>query len=441
MSLLALQLPTRERLGARESAGDTSTGLRLPSEWTFVFSADGRSPGPLSQSPAGLLPKADTVVLVLAPADISWHRVLIPKAAPVRMRAALAGVLEDALLDTDEATHLALAASATPGKTGWVAATHGPRLVAALAALETAGIGVDRVVAASEPSAEGMARGHFFTPSGAEKGADTEDTTPWLALARDDGVLCLRLAGALSRALQPPAGVAVRWSATPSAAIAAEKWLGGAVPLQTEAEHLFESANAGSNSAATSTNLRQFDLAVRHRGTRALRDAAKRFFSQEWRPVRWGLAALLALQVIGLNAYAWQQRQVLQSKRGALDSLLRAAHPQVRTILDAPAQMLGETERLRATAGRVGAADFEALLGAAAAAWPDGQAPVQTLRFESGRLTLAAPSWADGQITAFRERLKAAGYQVENAEGRLSVSPLAPNLASPGAARNGTAGS
>lgn len=438
MSLLVVQLPARERLGARASVGDTSTGLRLPTEWSFVFSADGRSPGPLSKATAGLLPKADSVVLVLALADVSWHRVLVPKAAPVRMRAALAGVLEDALLDADEATHLALAAGAAAGKTGWVAVTHGPRLAAALEALDAAGVSVERVVAASEPAADGTARGHVFTASAAESGVDAEDSAPWLALARDDGVLCMRLAGALSRAMQPAQGVAVRWSATPSAAIAAEKWLGSAVPLQTEAEHLFESAKESPNSATTSTNLRQFDLAVRHRGMRALRDAGKRFFSQEWRPVRWGVAALVALQVIGLNAYAWQQRQVLQGKRGAMDTLLRSAHPQVRTVLDAPAQMAGETERLRSTAGRVGAADFEALLGAAAAAWPDGQAPVQTLRFEAGRLTLAAPAWADGQVTAFRERLKASGYQVEYAEGRLSVSPSASASAS---ARSGLTGS
>jgi general secretion pathway protein L len=411
MSVLVVHLPARERLGTRAPAGDAATGLRLPSEWQFVLSADGRNPGPLSSATPGLLPKADSVVLVLAPADVSWHRVLIPKAAPVRMRAALAGVLEDALLDGDEATHLALAAGAVAGKTGWVAATHGPRLAAAIAALEAAGVSVERVVAACEPSAEGTARGHFFTQSVAQTGGQAEDSAPWLVLARDDGVVCLRLAGALARALQPPSAVAVRWSATPAAAIAAEKWLGGAVPLQTEAEHLFESAK----DSAGSTNLRQFDLAVRHRGTRALRDAAKRFFSQEWRPVRWGLAALLALQVIGLNAYAWQQRQVLQGKRSAMEALLRTAHPQVRTILDAPAQMSSETQRLRGTAG------------------------VQTLRFEAGRLTLAAPAWADGQVSAFRERLKISGYQVDNAEGRLSVSPL-PTQAPAAASRSGLTG-
>ena len=79
--------------------------------------------------------------------------------------------------------------------------------------------------------------------------------------------------------------------------------------------------------------------------------------------------------------------------------------------------MRRETEALRAAAGRPGDADLEVLLAAAAAAWPDGQGPVQTLHFEGGHLTLAAAGWADPQIAQFREvavqlRLAHVGEQV-----------------------------
>jgi general secretion pathway protein L len=102
--------------------------------------------------------------------------------------------------------------------------------------------------------------------------------------------------------------------------------------------------------------------------------------------------------------------------------LLRSTHPGVRTVLDAPVQMERETDRLRAAAGRAGDADLEALLAAAAGAWPDGLGPVQTLRFETGRLTVAAPGWGEPQLAQFRERLRAAGYAAEAAEGRITVS-------------------
>jgi general secretion pathway protein L len=421
MSLLIIKLPERERLGARASSAEPALAQRLPAEWSFVLSTDGRVAGPLSQATAGLLPKADRVVLVLAPADVSWHPVLVPKAPAARLRAALAGVMEDVLLDADDSTHLALAHNAVAGSTGWVAATHGPRLAGALQALEAAGVAVDQVVPAGEPTraapdtrtvdaaaAHSPARGHFFTATSGSEPA------PWLQLARHDGVVCVRLAGALSRAMQPAAGAPVRYTATPAAAVAAEQWLGSAVPLQTEAEHLLECAQSP-------TNLRQFDLALRHRGTRALRDVGKRFFSRDWRAVRWGLAALLGLQVLGLNAYAWQQRTALQAKRASMDQLLRTAHPSVRAVLDAPLQMATETERLRSAAGRVGADDFEALLAATAAAWPSTQAPVQTLGFEPGRLTLAAPGWPAADVAGLRTRLQAQGLVVDATEGRLTV--------------------
>jgi len=407
MSVLALLLPPRERLAARAAGADAAgSAARLPTEWPFVLSADGRSVAQQGSAAPALLPRADRVLLVLAEADVSWHRVDIPKAPAGRLRAALLGVMEEALLEEDETLHFALGEGSVPGQPGWVAVTHRPRLAAALAALEAAGLGIERVVAAAAPVVEGQpARGHFFT---AEPG---HEAMPGLTLARADGVATLRLNGALARALQPDTGAA-RWTATPAAAAAAERWLGTPVALLTEAERALEAAAAG-------TNLRQFDLAARHRGTRALSEGAQRFFSAAWRPVRYGVLALLLLNLIGLNAYAWQQRQALVAKRTAMNELLKSAHPGVRVVLDAPLQMQRENERLRAAAGRPGDADLEALWGAAAAAWPDGQGPVQSLRFDGGRLTLTVPGFGEPQLAQFRERLKGSGYSAELAEGRL----------------------
>jgi general secretion pathway protein L len=419
MSILAIQLPPRDRLLSRSAAHEAGAGLRLPAEWSYVLSTDGRSVAQQGRAAPSLFPRADHVVLVAGECDVSWHRLEVPRAPAARLRAALLGVMEESLLDDDEALHFALAPGAAGGQTAWVAVTHKPWLVAALTALETSGSNVERALPASQPGAP--ARGHFFV---AESGGQA---ISWLALSDLERAVCLPLSGGLARALQPARIEDVRWTTTPAAAAAAESWLGAPVPLLSDAERLLEAAQG-------SANLLQFELAARHRGWRAIGAAAQRFLSREWRPVRAGLAALLVLNLIGLNAYAWHQQTVIANKRAKMTALLKATFPGVRAVLDAPLQMEREIERLRVAAGRPGDSDLEALIGAAATAWPDGVGPVQTLRFESGQLTLAAASWAEPQVTQFRARLRPLGFAAELADGRVTVTRNVPKPGSKGVA-------
>jgi len=417
MSILALQLPPRPRLGARTEDG-AEVAARVPGEFEFVYSADGKHVTDSGRAAATLLPKADHTVLVLADADVGWHRIEIPKAPAARLRAALAGAMEEALLDDDEALHFALAPGAEPGGSGYVAVTHRGWLADALAVLDAAGRPAEQVVPLAAP--RDRPRGHFK--------AGPDGAVPEIVLASREGVSCVRLDGALARAILPADEHEMRWTAEPAAAAAAEAWLGREVAVLTQAERLL-------GAARSKFNMRQFDLVPRHRGLRALREWARAFMQPEWRLVRWGAVGLIVVQLAGLNAYAWQQRSLLQSKREAMAELLRTTHPGVRSVLDAPAQMQRETERLRAAAGRVGESDLEVLLGAAAAAWPDGTGPAPTLRFEPGRLTLAAPGWGEPQLRQFGERLRGAGYSAEAADGRVTVARAARGVAAPGALR------
>ena len=59
-------------------------------------------------------------------------------------------------------------------------------------------------------------------------------------------------------------------------------------------------------------------------------------------------------------------------------------------MLDAPLQMQREVRPLRAAAGKPDDSDLEPMLQAAAAVWPAELAPVESIRFEPGRLTLGA---------------------------------------------------
>ena len=110
MAVLVLQIPARRRIASRTA--DEATTPRPLAEVDYVFSPDGLAVGSSGRAAPALLPRADSVVAVLAPADVAWQRITVPKAPAARLRAALGGVLEDALLDDDDATHFALAPQA-----------------------------------------------------------------------------------------------------------------------------------------------------------------------------------------------------------------------------------------------------------------------------------------------------------------------------------------
>jgi general secretion pathway protein L len=97
----------------------------------------------------------------------------------------------------------------------------------------------------------------------------------------------------------------------------------------------------------------------------------------------------------------------------------------VRAILDAPVQMQKQLDLLRASAGSVGEQDLEALLAAAAMAWPADRPPTEALAFEPGRLTVSAQGWAPNQIDNFRTQLRSEGWQLDASEGKLTISRAA----------------
>lgn len=157
----------------------------------------------------------------------------------------------------------------------------------------------------------------------------------------------------------------------------------------------------------------------------AVRDALRGLRTPAWRPARYGIAALVLTQLLGLNLWAWHLRSTLDAKREKQVALLQSTFPHVRAVLDAPLQMQREVALLRAAAGQPDASDLEPLLRAAAAAWPADLAAVESIRFEPGRLTLAASSWDAGRIEQFRAQLQPMGLRLDVADGRLVLSRAA----------------
>ncbi|MGZ5237451.1 MAG: type II secretion system protein GspL [Caldimonas sp.] len=412
MSTLVIQLPEHQRLRARAS-GDAAPDPGRRREYVYVTSADGIEFEAQGEAAAALLPRRSEVIAVVREADVSWHRISLPKASGSRLRSALVGVLEDALLDDAEAVHLAVAPLAVAGAPTWVAAVDRGWLEDELAALQKGGVFVDRVVPMAWPDEPPI--GHFHVPEPAEPGSPGGVVLTW---AHADGVATVRLAGGLARALVPsPAPVTTRWTASPAAAVAAEQWLGAPVTVMPVEQRLLQAGRS-------LWNLRQFGLVRKTRGARAARDWLRQAMSPAWRPVRVGVAVLLVAQIIGLNLWAWHQKAAVEARRSAIQALVKATYPRVSDTdiqRDAAGVMQRETQALRTLAGKPGEADLEPMLQAVAAAWPNERPPVENLRFEPGKLTLAASGWSDSQIEQFRSVLRPVGFQVDASEGRLVV--------------------
>ncbi|HET7793221.1 MAG TPA: type II secretion system protein GspL [Rhizobacter sp.] len=408
MSTLVVQIPSRPRLQARDAGAPAPEGT----EYNYALSPDGLALSAQGRCAVALLPKANTAVAVLGDADVSWHRITLPKAPAARMPAALVGVLEEALLEEAAGVHIAVAPHAAAGQPTWVAVVDRSWLTGELALLEKSHVFIDRVVPMSWP--DEPPTGHF-----AELGDPSQGAT--LTWAHPEGVVQVNLQGSLARALLPtPLPEGARWSATPATAAAAERWLGAPVTVMDWPQRALQASRS-------LWNLRQFSLARKSRGTRALRDVWRQFLNPAWKPMRYGLIALVAVQIIGLNLWAGHQRRTVENKRQAMVALLQSAHPQVRGVLDAPLQMQRETDTLRAAAGKPGDTDLEPMLLAAASAWPGDRPPVDALRYEPGKLSLSAPGWEPAQVDQFRNQLRPSGWQVEAINGNVVVTRLASN--------------
>lgn len=415
MSILVLQLPARSRLNADLAMAEpTSSTVQATKEYAYVLSADGQTVARQGRCALSMVPRADTVVAVMAPTDVSWHKLTVPKAPAGRLRAALASMLEESLLTDPEDMHLALAPGAKAGQTSWVAACDLTWLTGQMMLLEKAKLRVDRVAPAVWP--DEPATGYFHEVHEADSGAAPDRgldiVLTWSTL---DGVASWPLTGGLSRALVPEAlPPQTRFFATPQVASPAERWLGQAVTVQTQSEHLLQANRS-------LWNLLQFDLTPNSKGFNAVSDRWRQFLSPQWKPVRVGLGALVVAQLLGLNLWAWKQEHQLKLKKAEMTAVLKQAYPQVTVILDPAVQMQRETEALRAVAGQAGDNDLEGLMSLVASAWP-AETPSATLQYDGNSLTVSPPpAWSPTDIDQFRSKLSATGAQVEVADGRLTV--------------------
>ncbi len=390
-----------------------------PGQYPYASSVDGQTLERQGASAANLLPPAgrgvETVAVVPA-ALLSWQRVTLPKgvgAGSPRLRAILAGLLEDQVLDEPERLHFALAPAASDKGETWVAVCERDWLRAHLQALDGAGRPVQRIVPELAPDAGPR---HLQLVGSPER--------PTVLLSGDGvagGVQCLPLDAAAQSLLlaaevdQAGAPDAEAVLAEPAVAELAERWLRRPPTIRTAAQRALLASRS-------SWDLAQGELARSGRARTARRMGSlwrDLLYAPQWRPARWGVLLLLLANLIGVNAYAWRERDQLAQRQALINGVLTQAFPHVKVVVDAPLQMAREVALLRQATGASSARDLEPMLAALGAVM-EAQAVPEALEYAGGVLRVRGPRWDAGQLGAANERLGAIGYQART-EGEQVV--------------------
>ena len=411
-------------------------------EYSYTLTADGHTATRHALAPAALLPEPSRpgaeVVAVVPARALSWQRVQLPPGLPLgtgqqtpRLRSVLDGLLEDRLLDDAAQLHFAIQPDARSGAPLWVAVCDRTWLREHLQALEAAGRRVARVVPEFAPGpttsgqAELCALGTpdeafvVLTGQGPDHGVAVMPLTPMaLVLARAGNGNGNSNSNSTVDADADNEPLVIR--AEPAVAALAERLFDQRVTLYTASERALDAARGP-------WDLAQFDLASTG-STRALRKVggavSAALNAPQWRAARWGAALLVVAHLVGLNAWAWQERQTLAAKQNSVRRVLTQTFPKVQVVVDAPVQMERELALLRQTAGSVSARDLEPLLAAAGAALPAlASARLPTgIDYTPGTLRLRGMAITPEEETALSTRLQAAGYRARLDDGSLVLS-------------------
>jgi general secretion pathway protein L len=315
---------------------------------------------------ATLSAHAGEVVAVVPHSRLAWLRVQLPPASHgPRLQSVLHGLLEDRLLDDPQQLHIVLAPD-----TEQTARTGGDTLVAvcdkqwlrdALAPLQAAGLTVQRIVPELSPSDKPVLQ------------VMGEPDHSQSLLCHAHGVTLLPPNTAQWRAFNELSQDNLQIQAEPAMVTRVQSTLQRQPMLQSAAQRWVKSSQSDWDLAQG--EWAQGPLQRLQRQVVATWQTA--LHAPAWKPVRWGVVALIALQVLGLNALAWRERSALNAQQASLQSILKTTFPSVTLVIDAPLQMQREVDALKQKSGSASSTDLEPLLAALAGVLPAGQTPQQ----------------------------------------------------------------
>jgi general secretion pathway protein L len=315
----------------------------------------------------------------------------------------LEGLLEERLLDDTPQLHFALAPSPQADAPVWVAVCERAWLRTAMQALEQSGRSANRIVPEFTPDFPADVLYVMGEPDHAQ-----------MVFTVRGGVSVWPLSTTSAALLDwPPTSAIV---AEPAVAALVEQLFQRSVTLQQAAQH-------GLQAIQSPWDLAQFDLVSSSR-TRVWKRAGKALDSfarsPRWRAARVALLALLLVNLAGVNAKAWKEKSVIESKRAAVAELLVSTFPSVRVVVDAPLQMAREVAALQQAGGVASSRDLESMLGSFAAVAPANTVP-NAVEFNSNELRLKGLKVTQEELSELAFKLKAQGYSASPLDDGLLI--------------------
>lgn len=394
-------------------------------EFDFIVIAEGGGVVQAGRARAEALPlldKSGDDCVALAPLRaLSWHRVILPDGVSpgaARLPAVLAGLLEDELLDAPERLHFALPPGSGPGLPQWVAACDRRWLAMAYQALQAAGRPVSRVLPEWGPPASPL-RLHVAGP--------VED--PVLLVSSEAGVSAFALSlGAPDWLLASPHGEGGEHGDDGAPDPDDDMLVTAEAGLTEQASALLKRPvqPLSRNERWIAAAAFRWDLA--HRLT--LRKHARRvrfewLLAPRWRSARWAALLLLGVNLLGLNAWAWIDRQQLRAQQALVTQVLSRSFPQLKTIVDAPAQMAREVRLLAQASASPAAADLDVMLAVLGRTLPPERSALQ-LDYRNAELRLQGLALQPGEARSLTSTLQAQGYRFTLEGANALMTPAAP---------------
>jgi general secretion pathway protein L len=430
MSTLIIILPdtAAPSVGAGTAAGPRqANGPSL----NYLVTSDGVSVDRHSQADASLLSAVahDEVVVVVPVRQLSWQIVQLPRGTLARnviaqgdssrLRNVLAGLIEEMVLDEPLDLHLALSPAAREIEPVTVAVCNRLWLKGWLQTLEMHHLTVARIVPEFAPAADaplhviGTSEQPWVVWSGIQPKLNGHSRSD-AAIPSAAGLTVLPLTAATAELIGWEQGLDV--SAEPAVAQIAEQLFARPVNLLQQNQRWLKALESP-------WDLAQFDL-VNTRGSRGWRKLSKAvevvLRTPRWRPARWALVALVLVQVLGLNAWAWIQHNRVLGHQQAMREILTQTFPSVKYVVDAPVQMRKELAALKQNNGSPASGDFDALL-AALAKLPGAQesAAISAIEYSGQALQIKGLQLTGSQLQEGNVKLKALGVEASMRSDRL----------------------